>query len=168
MNIPRFVLIIGVTPFLLLGCNRTAPAPPAGFRLTLQNVGTDKDACAALLSIRTAAAGSISVDESSGHSSVTLPDADTSGSREGSVALIASRIEPAGGDDVFIQTMIRPQIPNGSYAGGSSTSILPRATQLSDHFTVTARSGDYPLDTPIEIARLGGKPVTLTVGKPTK
>ena len=168
MNISRLIFISAVTSFLFLGCNRSAQTPSAGFRLTLQDVATDTNARAALIAIRSASAGSISVDEDGGHNSTALPDADANGSREGSVALIASRIAPAGDGDIYIQTLIRPQTPNGNYAGGPSTYTLPRATKLTDHFTITAKSGDYPLNTPIEIARLGGKPVTLTVGKPTK
>jgi hypothetical protein len=168
MSISRLILISVVTSILFFGCNRSSQTPYAGFRLTLQDVATDTNACAALVTVHTASAGSISVDEDGGHNSATLPDADANGSREGSVALIASRIAPPGDGDIYIQTLIRPQTPNGSYAGGPSTYTLPRATKLTDHFTITARSGDYPLNTPIEIARLSGKPVTLTVGKPTK
>lgn len=168
MNISRLILISAVTSFAFLGCKRSAQTPSAGFRLTLKDVATDTNARAALVTIHTASAGSISVDEDGGHNSATLPDADANGSREGSVALIASRIAPPGDGDIYIQTLIRPQTPNGSYAGGPSTYTLPRATQLTDHFTITAKSGDCALNTPIEIARLKGRPVTLTVGKPTK
>ena len=167
MNISRLILISAVTSFVFLGCKRPSQTPPTGFRLTLQDVATDTNARAALIAIRTASVGSISVDQDGGHNSTALPDADANGSRAGSVALIASRIVPAGGGDIYIQTLIRPQTPNG-YAGGPSTYTLPRATKLTDHFTITAKSGDYPLNTPIEIAQLAGKPVTLTVGKTTR
>lgn len=49
-----------------------------------------------------------------------------------------------------------------------TTRTAPGSTTLADHFTITAKDGDYPLDTPVEIARFKGKSVTLTVGKPTK
>jgi len=168
MNISRILLISVVTTFVFLGCNRPGQTPSAGFRLTLQDVAIDTNARAALLTIVTASAGSISVDEDGGHSSTVLPAPDSDGSREGSVALIASRIAPPGDGDILIQTLIRVQTPNGNYAGGPSTYTLRRESQLADHFTITAKSGDYALNTPVEIARLGGKPVILTVGKPTK
>lgn len=168
MNISRLLLISAVTSFAFLGCNRPSKTPTTGFRLTVQDVATDTNARAALLIIHAGSAGSISIDQDGGHNSKMLSDPDASGSREGSVALIASRIAPPGDGDIFIQTLIRPQTPNGNYAGGPSTYTLPRTTELADHFTITAKSGDFALDTPIEIARLGGKPVTLTVGKPTK
>ncbi len=168
MNIARPFLIIAVMSFLFHGCNRSDPTPSSGFHLSLLEVATDTDIRAVLLTIRTASAGTISVDEDGGHNSIALPDPDASGSREGSVALIASRVAPPGDGDIYIKTLIRPQTAQRGYAGGPSTYTLPRATRLADHFVITAMSGDYPLDAPVEIARLGGKPVTVTVGKPTR
>lgn len=168
MSISRFVLVSAVTSVFILGCNRPSKILTTGFRLTVQDIATDTNARAALLTIQASSAGSISVDQDGGHNSTMLPEPDANGSREGSVSLMASRIVPPGDGNIFIQTLIRPQTPNGNYAGGPSTYTLPRTTELADHFTITAKSGDYALDTPIEIARLRGKPVTLTVGKPTK
>jgi hypothetical protein len=168
MNFSRLLLISAVTSFAFFGCNRPSKAPTTGFRLTVQDVATDTNARAALLIIHTTSAGSISIDQDGGHNSTMLSEPNAGGSREGSVALIASRIAPPGDGEIFIQTLIRPQTPNGNYAGGPSTYTLPRTTELTDHFTITAKSGDFALNTPIEIARLKGKPVTLTVGKPTK
>lgn len=168
MNIYPIILLSAVTSFAFVACKQPAETPPAGFRLTLQEVATDTDARAALVILRSASAGSISVDASGEHSSIVLGEPAASGFRDGSVALIATRIAPAGEGDIYIKTLIQPQTPNGGYAGGPSTYTLPRLTQLAAFFTITAKSGDYPLNTPIEIARLSGKPVTLTVGKPTK
>jgi len=168
MNISRLLLISAVTSFAFFGCNRPSKPPTTGFRLTVQDVATDTNARAALLIIHAASAGSISIDQDGGHNSTMLYEPNAGGSREGSVALIASRIAPPGDGEIFIQTLIRPQTPNGNYAGGPSTYTLPRTTELTDHFTITAKSGDFAFDTPIEIARLKGKPVTLTVGRPTK
>ncbi len=168
MNFSRFTLISVATAFVFLGCKRPAQAPSAGFRLTLQDVATGPHVRVALVTIHTANAGSISVDEDGGHNSAALPDTNLNGLREGTVALIASRVAPPGNGDIYIQTLFRTQTLNGTYVGGPSTYPFPRATQLADEFTITAKNGDYPLNTPIEIARFGGKPVTLTVGKPTK
>ncbi len=150
--------------FVCLGCKRHVNAPPSGFRLTVHEVATDTNVRAALLAVQTANEGSMLVKEDNGQNSVLLPDPPANGLREGSVALVASRMDPPGEGKIYIQTLIRPQTPNGGYAGGPSTYTLPQTTQLADHFMVTAKSGDYPLGVPIEIARLRGKPVTLTVG----
>jgi len=40
-------------------------------------------------------------------------------------------------------------------------------TQLARFLSVTATNGNYPLETPLEIERVNGTAVTLTVGKPT-
>ena len=64
---------------------------------------------------------------------------------------MASRIEPAGAGDVYVQTLIRVQTPGGNYAGGPSTYVLPQSTKQSDQFSITALSGSYPLGTPTEM-----------------
>ena len=110
--------------------------------------------------------GSISVDGATEHSSTALYGTD--GSYEGSVALLATRIVPSSEGNAYIQILCRPQAPNGSYAGGASVYTRPSTTQLEDVFTITALSGDYSLNTPVEIAQEHGRPITLTVGKPTK
>ncbi len=63
MNIPRRLLITAASSLLYFGCNRPTSTPPTGFRLTLQDVATDTDARAALLTIRTTSEGAITVDE---------------------------------------------------------------------------------------------------------
>jgi hypothetical protein len=168
MNSFRLLLISAVTSCVFLGCSRSDQTPSAGFRLTVQDVATATDVRAALLTIRTTTKATISVDRDGGHDSTVLSEPDAKGFREGSVALLSTRVAPQGDGDVYVLTLIRAQTPDGSYAGGPSTYPLPRATQLADHFSITAKSGDYPLNTRIEIAQLRGKPVTLTVGKPTK
>jgi hypothetical protein len=164
----RHAILSGIALIAFAGCGRPAPIPPAGFRLTLQEVATDENVRAALLTIHTESAGSISVDEEGKHSSAILHEPNASGFREASIAVIASRIAPSGNGDIYIQTLIRPQTPNGAFAGGPSTYSLQRATQLADFFRITAKNGEYPFDTAVEIAQLQGKPVTVTIGKPTK
>ncbi|MES2661413.1 MAG: hypothetical protein V4689_22525 [Verrucomicrobiota bacterium] len=168
MKLSHLVLFSMVMSCVLLGCNRPARTASAGFRLTLQEVATDTNIRVALLTIHTAHAGTLSVDGEGSHHAVTLANPNAEESHEGSIALIASRVEPPGDGDILIQTLIRPQLPNGSFAGGPSTDRVPRPTRLADYFTITGKNGDYPLNTPIEIARLRGKPVTLTVGEPTR
>ena len=50
---------------------------------------------------------------------------------------------------------------------GSTTYYLPKDTKLEVICTLTAKSGVYPLDAPLEIGQVDGKPMMLTVGKPT-
>ena len=121
-----------------------------------------------MLSIHPAAASTLSVDQDGGHTSILLPDPDGTGSPSGSVFLSGKLSIPPGDDEAQLQTLIRVQTSPGNHGGGPSTRSVPRATMMEDLFSITAKDGVYPFDTPVEIARLKGKPVTLTVGKPTK
>jgi hypothetical protein len=164
MDILRSILLAAIASLGFLGCDRSpSGAPTTGFRLSVQEVVTDTDTRAARLTIHTAGETLLTVDEDGDPSSVVLHAPSESGSREGSIALVASRISPPGEGRVYIQTLIRLQTPDGTQAGGPTTQALPRATALTDHFKITAIGGDYSRNTPIEIARLAGKPVTLTV-----
>jgi hypothetical protein len=84
------------------------------------------------------------------------------------VALSASRVTCQGDDFAYIQTLVRPENSNHGFAGGPAIHPVPEATKLEAYFSISATNGDYKLDTPVEIARLDGKPVMLVVGKPTK
>lgn len=168
LNLLGLLGACAVSSLLVTGCKPASKAPSPGFRLTLQKVATDDAMQSALVTIQTSHAGTMSVAQDGGHNSILLPDPDAGGSREASIALIASRLEPKAGDKTYLQILIRPQTSDANYAGGPSTYTFPLGTLLSDQFTITAKDGDFPLDTPVEIARLRGKPVTVTVGKPTK
>jgi len=99
----------------------------------------------------------------------TLADSPADAPRDGQVALAASRIARQGETFADIRTFIGAKPSGGSgYTGGTGGNSVPAATTLDSYFLVTAASGDYKLDTPVEIGRLDGKPVTLVVGKPTK
>lgn len=148
------------------GCNRSSSPGIAEFRLEVQQMASGGDNCAVLLLIHTDTPGSISIDGASMHNSTTLSGTD--GSYEGRVVLLATRIAPAGESNAYIQTLSRAQTPEGGYAGGPVVHTLPATTKLEDVFVVTAQSGGYSLNKPIEIAQEMGGPITLTVGKPTK
>ena len=53
---------------------------------------------------------------------------------------------------------------NGGHAGGLSRWLTPHK-RLADVLTVSAKSGTYPLDTPLTIGTLNGEPLTLVVGE---
>lgn len=168
MSIARLILTCAVTVLSVVGCNAASQTPSTGFQLTLLDLVTDANVRAAMLTIHTANEGSMSVDSPGSHDSIALPSPDANRSRTGSVAIVASLFAPPGDRDIYIQTLIKSQTPNAGSAGGTSVYTVPRTVTLADHFNITAKSGNYPLNTPIEIARLNGMPVTLTVGKPTR
>ena len=58
--------------------------------------------------------------------------------------------------------------PGGSSAGGPSVRQIPSATKLADYFSISPGDGDYNLDTLMELAKVDGRPMMFSVGKPLK
>jgi hypothetical protein len=151
----------------LFGCQREASIPSDSFRLTVQEVVSDTDIKVSLLTIQLSRAASVSVDGDGFHSSGVLPNAPDGVIREGQVLLSAARIAPSQDKFAYIQTLIRPRSASG-YAGGPSVHPVPADTTLASFLSISVTGGVYKLDTPVTIAQMQGKPVTLVVGKPTK
>ena len=168
MNIRASILLVGCS-LLFIGCKREAAIPSDSFHLSVQSIITEGDLKVSLIKFHLPHSASISVDSAHSHSSVSMQDAPQGavGQRDGQVILSASRVAHVGDAFANIQTLIRLESDHGS-AGSPSVSYVPAATNLDAYFSVSATSGDYKLDTPVEIGRLDGKPVTLLVGKPTK
>jgi len=168
MTIRAFPLLLAGCCLLSAGCHHEAAIPSDSFRLTVDRVITDQNVVVSLLKIHVWHNASISVGSEHSHCIVNLANSPEDAARDGQVALSASRIITRQGDDTaYIQTFIRTESSAGS-AGGPSINPVPAATTLDSFFSVSATSGDYKLDTPVEIGRLDGKPVTLVVGKPDR
>jgi hypothetical protein len=113
---------------------------------------------------------SVYVQSEHSHGFASMQDAPTpgkNGQRDGQVILSASRVARGGDAIASIQTLVRLETDHAS-VGGPAVSYVPAATNLDAYFSVSATTGDYKLDTPIEIGRLDGKPVTLLVSQTTK
>jgi hypothetical protein len=135
--------------------------------MTVEQIVTDRDEVVSLLQIHVPHNAYISVDSEYSHCVVNLADSPKDAARDGEVVLTASRITRQGDDFAYIQTFIGANANSGStFAGGPGSRAVPAATTLDSYFTISASSGDYKLDSPVVIARLDGKPVTLTVGQP--
>jgi len=90
--------------------------------------------------------------------------------REGRVLFIASRATDSRTTNAYILTGFQVMAKGGdggmlfqSSCGG--TYYPSKDIKLADFASMTAKDGIYPLDTPLEIGEIDGKPVTLTVGK---
>jgi len=130
----------------------------------VQEVVSDTDNAVSLLTIQLSRAASVSVDGDGFHSHGVLPDAQDGVIREGQVLLSAMRVAPSQDKFAYIQTLIRERSASG-YAGGPCVYPVPTDTKLASFFSISATGGVYKLDTPVTIAQLNGKPVTLIVGK---
>ena len=159
------LLLAGCSFFF--GCQREASIPSDSFRLTVQEVISDTDIKVSLLTIQISRGASVSVDCDAFHSHGVLPNAQDGMVRDGQVLLSAVRVAPSQDKFAYIQTLIRPRSASG-YAGGTSLYPVPADTTLASFFPISATGGVYKLDTPVTIAQMQGKPVTLVIGKPTK
>lgn len=151
---------------LLGGCQPNITAPQDRFTLSVAEVVTGEDMVVSVLKISAPKKVSISVDADDSHNHVTPGDPLVDGPREGEIVLAAARVAPAGSDDAFIQVLLRARAQAG-YAGGPAVFRVPAETKMDAFFIITAADGTFPLDSPVKIAELRGKPVNLTVGKPT-
>jgi hypothetical protein len=162
------LLILGFSALLVLvGCHQPpSDVPTDGFRLTVQNMAADTDMRIARLAIVSSAAARICIDSDGSHQNILLQEPAPC---RAAVSLVGSRVAPSGQSWAYMHTIIRAQIDDGTLSAlGPAFEALPIDTQLSSFFTITAKSGDYSFDTPVEIATLRGKPVTITLKKGTK
>ena len=169
MNIQASILLISCS-LLFVGCKREAAVPSDSFHLSVQSIITVGDLKVSLIKYHLPHDASVYVDSEHSHGSVSMQDAPAPskvGQRDGQVILSASRVAGVGAAFASIQTLIRLETDHGS-AGGPSVSYVPAATNLDAYFSVTATTGDYKLDSPVEIGRLDGKPVTLLVSQTKK
>ncbi|MCE9620051.1 MAG: hypothetical protein K8R92_09075 [Planctomycetes bacterium] len=169
MNIVCCALLTGA----VTGCDLQPASPKQGalpansFSLSVQKLVTGGDVEITQLTLRLPGNASISVDGEHFHSCTFSQTPNDATPREGQVIVSGSRITPPGNDKAYIQTSFRPQ-SNGTSAGGTVTYPVPPNQTLESYFPISAADGIYKLDTPIEIAKVDGKPVVLTVGNPTK
>jgi hypothetical protein len=170
MNRKAFILLLAGCCLLFVGCQREAAIPNDRFHLTVQRVISDTDVVVSVLKIRVPHGARISVEADGGHNMVAVPPDGAEGTaKEGQVALSASRFTLQGDNFAYVQTLIRSESSKHSFASlGPNVYTIPAATKLETYFSISATDGDFMQDTPVEIARLNGKPVMLVVGTPTK
>jgi hypothetical protein len=90
--------------------------------------------------------------------------------REGRVLFIASRATDSRITNAYILAGFQVMAEGGDggmlFQSSLRNTYYPSLdTKLADFASMTVKDGIYPLDTPLEIGQIDGKPVTLTVGK---
>jgi hypothetical protein len=190
--LPVYCAYMKTSPFLfaaflsviaVCGCNRqSVNAPPAGmFRLAASDAFQDSTSRTVTLIISSAQPGSVTV-----HLQDNQGDGDACGEmlistndklRGAQVFLVAGRTNEAHGSGAAIEATVRVKteggdgdmLINGSFEGATSrTYPAPAGTALEHYLSVTATNGVYPLNQPLEIARMDGHPVMMTVGDEKK
>jgi hypothetical protein len=158
------------------GCHRqSADAVPSGsFRLVVEDTVKDEAFRIASMKVSSLQPGTLSVGMEGGRANGELLVSATDKLREGRVLFIASRATDSRTTNAYILARLQVMVEGGdggmlihgtfqSSCGGTYYPSLD--TKLADFASMTAEDGIYPLDTPLEIGRIAGKPVTLTVGK---
>jgi hypothetical protein len=150
----------------------TADAVPAGsFRLVVDAATKDEVFSIASLKVLSLQPGRFSVGiEGSGRAYGDFLASATDKLREGRVLFVASRATDSRTTNAYILAGLQVMVEgrDGGMLFQSSfckTYYLSLDTRLADFVTMTGKDGIYPLDTPLEIGQIDGKPVTLKVGK---
>ena len=150
----------------------TADAVPAGsFRLVVDDAVKDETFRIASLKVLSLQSGRFSVGvEGGGRAYGDFLVSATDRLREGRVLFIASRATDSRTTNAYILAGLQVMAKGGdggmlSQSSCAGTYYPSKDTKLADFASMTAKDGIYPLDTPLEIGEIDGKPVTLTVGK---
>ena len=157
--------VAGLCLLLLSGCQRkpSAELPSDSFRLTAKKILAD-DCCRVLVvTVQARRYVGISARASAyrgSGTSVVLGNPGEEKQREGRVILVAMRVAPTGGAKAYLQTIIKAEA-EGTIAGGQSLREVPADSKVDDLCSVSSSSGVYKLGTPVTIAQLQGKPVTV-------
>ena len=170
LMITKWLLIPGLSVLVAsVGCNHAPSDVPAdGFRLTVQDIVTDVDMRVSQLAIVSSATATIVLDSDLSHSSLRVPESAKGAPGRASVTLAADRIAPSGERWAYMHYLISDETSTGRAGLGLAFEALPIDTKLSNYFTIAATAGDYAFDTPVEIATLRGKSVTLTLKRGAK
>lgn len=179
MKISRSLVGVCLATAICCGCQqRSSDAPLAGsFQLVVDDMVKDDSFRVASVKISSRQPATLSIDMGSSHAAGELLISPADKLREGRAFFLASRVSEPRGTNALIQASLDVKVEggdgglliHGGFASGN-TEVYPvsQETKLQGFLNMSAKSGVYPLDTPIEIGRIDGKAVTLTVGKPTR
>ena len=157
------------------GCHqRSEDAVPAGsFRLVVEDMVKDETFRVARLKVLSSQPGTLSVSKESSHCGCRLLVPAGQKLREGQMFFIASKATDSRTTNADILFSLQMKVEEGdggmiAHTGlGTTTFYPPKDTGLDVICNLTAKGGVYPLDAPLEIGQIDGKPLILTVGKPT-
>ena len=154
---------------LLGGCGQRSAASPAddlpagSFRVLVTKLVSDPSVTVTQITVEKSGAGQINVQGHGfgyGASLAPGPQKDSALARANTVVVadLVTANRPDKTLKVFMQT-------SSSTSGGNYSGTFPAvsAAQVGGVFALTLRSGVYPVGTPLRLATLQGRPVTLTI-----
>ncbi len=158
----------------LFGCqpHSSNTVSSGNFRLVMDDMVKDESFRLVSLGVSSIRPGTLSVDGEGTHAAGDLLISDPDKLREGRVIFIASRTVDSCKTNALIQVSLQVKteggdgrmLLHGSFQSGGST-VYPVSidNKLDGFLSITATNGIYPLQTPLEIGQINGKPVTLTI-----
>jgi hypothetical protein len=144
--------------------------------LVIDDIVKDETFRVAVLRVSSTRAATLSIDGQDAHAAGELLMPGAGKLREGRAIFLASRTTNSSNTNTLIQVSFQVKSEGGDgemsiqgdvQSGGTTVYTISTNTQLAGFLSVTGTNGNYPLETPLEIGRVNGTAVTLTVGKPT-
>lgn len=161
----RIGILLTLAAAFSFGCNGATPtANRTTFRVDVKNdPSNSKDFCETLVSFHPPSESKIIVRTASSESVVSFDSKNPNSDEPTVVRLSVDRTNSNDGAKTEFTTLLRPQTPNGGYAGGPSTQIVDGDISASDFLTITVDDGNFSVNEPIELGTLNGEPIELIV-----
>jgi hypothetical protein len=145
------------------GCSQTA-TPITTLKITAAPDPANNDDCKlTLVSFRPPVKSEIIVEFAGGRGTILFDPKNANSDQDSNVRFSANRKKTEDNANSIVETIIRPETPNGGRAGGSIVEEFQVDKPLDDILMVTIQDGEYPLGKQIEIGTYKGNAVHLTV-----
>jgi hypothetical protein len=173
------VLPFACLALVVCSCHQpsTEAVPAGSFRLVVEDMVKDESFRVTSLKVLSSQPGMLSVSRERARSACELLIPAGKELREGQIFVTASKATDSRTTNAYILVNLQMKVDGGdggmighasAQSGlGSTTFYPPKDTALGIICNLTAKSGVYPVDAPLEIGRVDDKPVILTVGKST-
>ena len=155
----KYAILLLLVAFI--GCQRPTSTATT-FQLDAKTGSlSDPDHREHTLTFKTPPNAEVSVESDGANSLVAVDELNSDGLF--TVTLSVSREKTTIDGESKFTTLIRPKSPNGAFAGGPSTYTKRDNAEIDDILLVDIDSGEYPLDSPVQVGTLNGTPIRLTV-----
>ena len=155
--------VVALFSCLLAGCG-SQTMPSQTFHLKVErNLANNDHRQEATVTFHAPSKAEVSVEIGRDRSSITSDVKNSEGDRECVVRLAVERQESQTDGKSNVEILIRPEMPNGGWAGGPSIYTVDDDKSLNAILDVTVAEGDFALDEPVTLGTSNGVPITLVV-----